>query len=110
MNIRDSGDDGTNIKINNMDNIFFQISALLALTLTIAFFVRLMKQPLIIAYIVAGIIAGPMFFNLLHGDKQMYDAFAQFGVVLLLFIIGLNLNFKHLKSIGAASFITGTGQ
>ncbi len=93
-----------------MDNIFFQISALLALTLTIAFFVRLLKQPLIIAYIIAGIIAGPMFFNLLHGDKHMYEAFAQFGVVLLLFIIGLHLNFKHLKSIGYASFITGTGQ
>lgn len=93
-----------------MDNIFFQISILLALTLTIAFLVRIMRQPLIIAYILSGIIAGPMFFNLLHGDKFMYDAFAQFGVVLLLFIIGLNLNFKHLKSIGRVSFITGIGQ
>ncbi|MDP2656303.1 MAG: cation:proton antiporter [bacterium] len=93
-----------------MDNIFFQISILLAMTVAIAFVIRLMRQPLIIAYIVAGIIAGPMFFNLLHGDKDMYEAFAQFGVVLLLFIIGLNLNFKHLKSIGRASFITGIGQ
>jgi len=93
-----------------MDNIFFQISILLALTMTIAFFVRLIRQPLIIAYIVAGIIAGPMFFNLMHGDKHTYEAFAQFGVVLLLFIIGLNLNFRHLKSIGRASFITGIGQ
>lgn len=93
-----------------MENIFFQISVLLALTVTIAFFVRLMRQPLIIAYIAAGIMAGPMFFNLLHGDKQMYEAFAQFGVVLLLFIIGLNINFKHLKSIGRTSFITGVGQ
>ncbi len=93
-----------------MDNIFFQISTLLAMTVTIAFFVRLMRQPLIIAYITAGIIAGPMFFNLLHGDQHTYEAFSQFGVVLLLFIIGLNLNFKHLKSIGKASFITGLGQ
>lgn len=93
-----------------MDNIFFQISTLLAITVMIAFFIRLMRQPLIIAYIVAGVIAGPMFLNLLHGDYKMYEAFAQFGVVLLLFIIGLNLNFKHLKSIGKASFITGIGQ
>ena len=93
-----------------MDNIFFQISTLLAMTVTIAFFIRMLRQPLIIAYIAAGIIAGPMFFNLLHGDKQVYEAFAQFGVVLLLFIIGLNLNFRHLKSIGRISFITGIGQ
>lgn len=93
-----------------MDNIFFQISTLLAITVTIAFFIRLMRQPLIIAYIVAGIIAGPMVFNLLNGDTQAYEAFAQFGVVLLLFIIGLNLNFKHLKSIGRTSLVAGLGQ
>lgn len=98
------------ILYKNMDNIFFQISILMAMTVTISFFIRLMRQPLIIAYITAGIIAGPMFFNLLHGDRQTYQAFAQFGVVLLLFIIGLNLNFRHLKSIGLASFISGIGQ
>lgn len=91
-------------------NIFLQISTLLALTVSIAFFVRLLKQPLIIAYIVAGIVAGPMFFNLIHGGRDLYDIFAQFGVVLLLFVIGLNLNFNHLKSIGRVSFITGFGQ
>ncbi|EKD24300.1 MAG: sodium/hydrogen exchanger [uncultured bacterium] len=91
-------------------NIFLQISALLALTVSIAFFVRLLKQPLIVAYIIAGIVAGPLFFNLLHGGKELYEVFAQFGVILLLFIIGLNLNFSHLKSIGKVSFITGMGQ
>jgi len=92
------------------ENIFLQISILLGVTVTIALFVRLLRQPLIISYIIAGIIAGPMFFNILHGDKKMYAAFAQFGVVLLLFIIGLNLNFRHLKSIGKISVITGIGQ
>ena len=91
-------------------NVFLQISALLALTVSIAFFVRLLKQPFIIAYIIAGIVAGPMFFDLLHGGKDLYEIFAQFGVVLLLFVIGINLNFSHLKSIGRVSFITGAGQ
>lgn len=91
-------------------NIFLQISALLAITVTMAFFIRLLKQPLIIAYIIAGITAGPMFFNLLHADIGMYEAFAQFGVVLLLFIIGLNLNFSQLRTIGKNSVITGLGQ
>lgn len=93
-----------------MDNVFLQISLLLAITVTIAFSVRLLRQPLIIAYIFAGIICGPFVFNLLHGDFAMYQTFAQFGVVLLLFIIGLNLNFQHLKSIGRVSLITGLGQ
>lgn len=91
-------------------NIFLQISTLLAITVSVSFIARLLKQPLIIAYIIAGIICGPAFFNLVHGGAEMYEAFAQFGVVLLLFIIGLNLNFRHLKTIGKTSFITGIGQ
>lgn len=93
-----------------MNNIFIQISALLAITTVVAFIVRLFKQPLIIGYILAGIIAGPLFFNIVHGGKEMYDAFAQFGIILLLFVIGLSLDLKHLKEIGKASFVTGTGQ
>ncbi len=93
-----------------MDSIFGQISTLLAVTVGAAFLIRLFKQPLIIAYIVAGIICGPYILNLMYGDSHLYEAFAQFGVVLLLFIIGLNLNFNHLKSIGRASLLTGLGQ
>lgn len=87
-----------------------QVSALLAITVGVAFITRLLRQPLIIAYIFAGIICGPFILNLFHGDSDLYGTFAQFGVVLLLFIIGLNLNFNHLKSIGRVSFITGIGQ
>ena len=93
-----------------LDNIFLQISAILAVAVVIAFVIRLLKQPLIVGYIIAGITVGPMFFNIMHGEHAMYEAFAQFGIVLLLFIIGLNLNFRHLKSIGKASFFTGIGQ
>jgi len=93
-----------------VDSVFIQISVLLAITTVIAFVVRLFRQPLIIAYIFAGIASGPLLLNLLEGDHHMYQAFAQFGVVLLLFIIGLNLNFRHLKSIGKVSMITGVGQ
>ena len=93
-----------------MDNIFIQISSLLAITVSIAFIIRLLRQPLIVAYIFAGVICGPFILNLFSGDQEMYDTFAQFGIVLLLFIIGLNLNFNHLKSIGKVSLITGLGQ
>jgi len=93
-----------------MENIFIQISSLLALTVGIAFIVRLLRQPLIVAYIFSGIVAGPFILNFFSGDHEMYETFAQFGVVLLLFIIGLNLNFTHLKSIGKVSLVTGLGQ
>lgn len=93
-----------------MDNIFLQVSILMGIAVSIAFIMRFLKQPLVVAYIVAGLIAGPMVLNLMHGDQSLYDSFSQFGVVLLLFVVGLNLNFTHIKSIGKMAIIAGLGQ
>jgi Kef-type K+ transport system membrane component KefB len=92
------------------NNIFLQFSILLGLTISIAFIIRLLKQPLLVAYILAGIISGPIFLNILSGDHEMFEAFSQFGIVLLLFVLGLNLNLNHLKKIGKVAAITGLGQ
>lgn len=93
-----------------MDNIFLQMTALLGITVGVSFLIRLLRQPLIIAYIITGIACGPLFLNLLRGQEATYNIFAQFGVVLLLFIIGLNLNVHHLKHIGKISVIAGFAQ
>lgn len=93
-----------------MDNIFLQTSALLAVTVSIAFIVRFLRQPLLVAYIIAGIVAGPLFFDFLHGDAELFHAFSEFGVVLLLFLVGLSLNFDHIKKIGKASATVGISQ
>jgi len=88
-------------------NLFLQLSTILAITVSVAFFVRLAKQPLLVAYIIAGIIGGPLLLNILPAEEPMYHAFANFGVVLLLFIIGLDLNFSYLKKIGKEAVIIG---
>lgn len=93
-----------------MDDIFIQISSLLAVTVLIAFVTRWWRQPLIVAYIFAGMVGGPLLFNFLSGNENLYKIFSQLGVVFLLFIIGLNLNFRHLSSIRRVSLISGVGQ
>ncbi len=92
------------------ENIFFQVSVILGITIFIAFIIRLLRQPLLVAYIVAGIFCGPLFFNLINGSEKIFDSMAQFGVALLLFMIGLSLNLNHLKKIGKISFVAGIGQ
>jgi len=59
---------------------------------------------------VAGIIAGPVFLNLTHGGEEFFKAFAEMGVVLLLFVVGLSLNFTYLKRVGAVVIMAGIGQ
>lgn len=91
------------------ENIFLQISILLALTVSIAFIMRLLRQPLIVAYIVAGLIAGPLFLNS-YGEGAFFGAFAQFGIVLLLFVVGLSLNFSYIQRVGKTVLVGGIVQ
>jgi len=91
-------------------NIFLQISALLAVTVGLAFVLRALKQPLLAAYLAAGVVCGPLFLNILAGGTNLYQAFSDFGVVLLLFVIGLDLNFSYLKKIGRTAVSIGLWQ
>lgn len=70
---------------------------------------RLLKQPLIVAYIAAGLIAGPLGLNFLRSSENL-ELFAKMGVAFLLFTVGLNLNPKIIKEHGKAAFLTGLGQ
>ena len=87
------------------ENIFFQISIIFGITVSIAFVMRLLRQPLIVAYIIAGLAAGPLFLNLVNDSAAFFSPFAQFGIVLLLFIVGLSLNFEYIKRLGRAVVI-----
>lgn len=91
-------------------NLFLNLAMLFGLTVTIAVIIRLLRQPLLVAYLVAGIIAGPLFLNLVDGGEQFFQSFAQLGVVLLLFLVGLSLNVTHVKRIANVAFKTGAGQ
>ncbi len=93
-----------------IENIFLQISVLLGITVSIAFVVRMLKQPLMIAYIVAGILAGPLFLNIIHGEQASFHAFSELGVVLLLFLVGLSLDFQYIRKVGRVVLFAGVGQ
>ena len=86
------------------------IGIILSIAIGIAFLAQVLKQPLIISYILTGIICGPFFLNLINSEKSFYHSFAQFGVILLLFLVGLSLNPEFLKKIGRISFVAGVGQ
>lgn len=90
-------------------NIFAEVSVLLALTVVVTMVVRLLKQPLVVGYILSGIIAGPYVLDLLHSKDEL-ELFSKVGIVLLLFIVGLHLNPKVVKEVGAVSLVTGLGQ
>ncbi|MGZ3748198.1 MAG: cation:proton antiporter domain-containing protein [Pseudobdellovibrionaceae bacterium] len=87
----------------------------LALILVVAALVSLsfkkLKQPVVLGYLVAGILVGPHqdWFPSVT-DLEGINAWAEIGVIFLLFAIGLEFSFRKLLSVGASAGVTAAFQ
>jgi Kef-type K+ transport system membrane component KefB len=75
-----------------------------------AFIAKFLKQPLILAYLVAGVVIGPEIGFAWVQDENTIELISEIGLILLLFIIGLEIDLKKLLSAGRTVLITGIGQ
>jgi Kef-type K+ transport system membrane component KefB/voltage-gated potassium channel Kch len=85
--------------------IFTELSLVIVLAALISLVMRLLRQPLILGYILAGIIAGPSMLHLIH-SSEAFEGFSTIGIALLLFIIGLGMNVSVISRVGKSVFIT----
>ena len=68
------------------------------------------RQPLILAYLVTGVVIGPTGPLKWVTDQASIASVAEIGLILLLFIIGLEIDIKKLASAGPAVLLTGALQ
>lgn len=68
-----------------------------------------LRQPLLLAYLIAGALIGPIGFKLIQ-EQGSIDTISEIGLVLLLFIIGLELNISELLRAGKQLLVAGFGQ
>ncbi|MCI0494791.1 cation:proton antiporter, partial [candidate division KSB1 bacterium] len=66
---------------------------------------RLLKQPLIIGYILAGVVIGPHMGIITVSNIHDIELLAEIGVALLLFAIGLEFSFRKLKPVRKIALI-----
>lgn len=90
-------------------NVFYEIAALLMLAAGIGFVGLLLRQPLIVSFIAVGIVAGPSVLNLAQSEDQI-NLLAQLGIAVLLFLVGLKLDMRLVRSLGKVAVVTGLGQ
>jgi Kef-type K+ transport system membrane component KefB len=88
------------------ENVFTALSVIIVIASLMALFMRLVRQPLIIGYILTGVIVGPFAFHILKSASTI-QTFSNIGIALLLFIIGLGLNPKVIKEIGKIAGLVG---
>ncbi len=92
-----------------MADIFVEVALIIVAAAVISGLMRLMKQPLIIGYILTGLLLSPYLLSSISSIETI-QTFSQMGVALLLFIVGLSLSPKVIKEVGKVSLITGLGQ
>ncbi|MBI2654228.1 cation:proton antiporter [Candidatus Woesearchaeota archaeon] len=89
-------------------NIFFDIGFIVIISTLFAYLARFLKQPLIPAYVVAGIVLGPVLGFVTNVD--VINNLSEIGIAFLLFIVGLEINIGKLKDIGLVASLGGVIQ
>jgi len=92
-----------------MEIIFFELAAMLLIAFVISYIVKIFRQPIIVGYIIAGMLITP-FIIYFGASQDVISLFSEFGIALLLFMVGLHLNPKVIKEVGTSSLLIGLGQ
>jgi len=93
-------------EVDLLSNIALAIVAATAFALL----ARALKQPLLLAYLAAGIVLGPKIGFGLIEDEASITLISELGLILLLFIIGLEIDLKRLLSAGRTLVVSGFSQ
>lgn len=91
------------------NNPFYEFTIILVLAALLGGLGRLLKQPLIVMFIALGIIVGPSVLDITKSPEQIH-LLAEIGITILLFIVGLKLDLRIIKSVGKIALLTGLGQ
>jgi Kef-type K+ transport system membrane component KefB len=80
-----------------------------ALVVTVA---RRLRMPTIVAYIVAGLLVGPVTGLVVpaHEPHGALETVSEMGIVLLMFLVGTELSFERIRQVGKVALAAGIGQ
>jgi len=92
-----------------LNPVFPEIAAILTIAGLLGMAALKLKQPLIVAFILVGLLMGPAGLNWVQAHDQV-DIFAKLGIAILLFVVGLKLDLTLIRSVGKATLYAGFGQ
>ena len=90
-------------------SVYQELALLLLLAAVVGAVAVRMRQPLIVAFILVGMLAGPSGFGLVHAHSEI-GLLAELGITILLFVVGLKLDLHLVRNLGPVALATGLGQ
>lgn len=88
---------------------FYELTALVTLAAIIGFVGLLLRQPMIVSFIAVGVLAGPSALDIVQSPEHI-QLLSELGIAVLLFLVGLKLDLKLIRTLGPVALATGLGQ
>lgn len=85
------------------------VAALLVVAALVGGIALLARQPLILAFLAAGILAGPSVLDIVR-NRETIHLLGELGIAMLLFLVGLRLDPRELRSLGPVALVVGLAQ
>jgi Kef-type K+ transport system membrane component KefB len=92
-----------------MEDPFYLVAAVLTVAALVGVVATRLRQPLIVAFIGVGIVVGPSVLGWVE-DAEPLELFAEIGIAVLLFLVGLKLDLQLVRTTGPVALVTGLGQ
>ncbi len=94
----------------HLDELFISLAVILSIASVTTIIFKWLRQPLVLGYILAGILTGSQLMKLGGDiiDNDSITLWGEIGVIFLLFGLGLEFNFKKLRKVGRGGAITAT--
>ena len=89
----------------------FDLAVIVLIAAVLSLVAKFLKQPLILAYILAGVLVTYLgFLSIDIESTETFQVFSNLGIMFLLFLVGLEINYSSLRLVGKPSLIIGLGQ
>jgi Kef-type K+ transport system membrane component KefB len=90
-------------------SVFYEIAVLILLAAALGFIGLMARQPLVVAFIAVGVLAGPDALGVVQAT-DFIETLSQISIAVLLFLVGLKLDVGLVRSLGKVAVATGLGQ
>ncbi len=90
-----------------MTTELFQLAIVVLIAAGFGFIAKLLRQPIVLAYLLAGLVIGYFGFVKL---PSVSSVFAELGIMFLLFLVGLEINYDSFRTVGKPALIIGLAQ
>jgi monovalent cation:H+ antiporter-2, CPA2 family len=106
-----SSSSSSSIPIPSFDFLVQDFAVIMVVAAVMLFITFKLKQPMVIGYILAGMVIGPFTppFTLIHSVETV-NALAELGIIMLLFVIGTDFPINKLRAVGKISIVVALAE